>query len=159
MRLEGAMRIERAKVSDFTSLIVDDISKFMNDGFAVEVPPRKFDPVRFKLMVSIILENTDAVAYLLFDSHNRCQGVFIGVIAPDIVTSDELGTQLVWRVSGDGKGYGMELLRAFTDWCRIRGATKVVAAGGHGDEQKNRLAIKLRLQGFSPAIEHWVRRV
>jgi len=153
------MRIEQARTEHFTHLIVEDIEKFMNDGFSDEIPRRKFDAVRFKMMVAAILNDLNAVAFLLFDDHNRCQGIFVGVIAPDVVTADMIGTQLVWRVSKQGKGYGMGLLSLFTEWCEKNGATKVVVAGGHGEDRKRRLAIKLRLMGFEPVIEHWMRGV
>jgi hypothetical protein len=153
------MRIEQARTEHFTHLIVEDIEKFMNDGFSDEIPRRKFDAVRFKMMISAVLSDLNSVAFLLFDDQNRCQGIFMGVIAPDIVTSEMLGTQLVWRVSKQGKGYGMGLLCFFAKWCEKNGATQVVVAGGHGEERKKRLAIKLRLLGFEPVTSMWMRGI
>ncbi len=153
------MRIEQARTEHFTYLIVEDIEKFMNDGFGDEIPRRKFDAVRFKLMIAAVLENINSVAFLMFDNNNRCQGILVGIIAPDIVTADMIGTQLVWRVSKQGKGYGMGLLSLFMEWCEKNGATQIVVAGGHGEERERRLAIKLKLQGFEPVTTHWMRGV
>lgn len=155
------MRIVEAGIGYFTEAVVTDIERFMNDGFSREIPRRVFCPYRFKNFVFDLLTLTPSVAYLVFDDDNegRCEGVFVGVIAPDVVTSDMLGTQLVWRVSDKARGNGMPLLEIFTEWCRKHGATKIIVAGGHGKASQNRLAIKLRLRGFEPVTEHWMRGV
>lgn len=142
------MIIRKVSGKDLTPKALLEIGEVLNAGWAAEKIPRVFSPTRFKQAWDYLLESTISALFFLYDDNHRVEGLIGGSICPDHLTDHIFGADIVWKVSPQGKGYGVKLLEEFETWATSMGATKIIISSRVDKGDAQRVFNKLKTKGY-----------
>jgi GNAT superfamily N-acetyltransferase len=119
----------------------------MDEGFRGEKIERSFNSDSFYTFWTKALQLPQYAMFFLC-REDSVVGIISGGIGPDPLTGVVMGCEMSWRVSEDGRGGGMALLKSFEEWAKENGATRLAVHGRADKGQVQRLTQKLREQDY-----------
>lgn len=137
----------------------DDLPRIIEMGqrFIAETPYRDLiseaDPERVTDLVVKVATSPDGVI-LIADDDGNVTGMIAMVVGEHPYSGERTGSELVWWVEPEHRGYGLRLLKAAEEWARDRGATRI-----HMVAPNDQIGALYARLGYTPAETTYMRSI
>jgi hypothetical protein len=117
------------EIREVSSEEMNAVTVAFSSFFAEGGLPGKYDAVACAEYWRNLIDQERSVSLVAVDASGKMVGVYMGLIAPDMLTGQTTAYECVWYVQPEYKGIGVKLHKRWERLCIQRGVTRFIA--GH----------------------------
>lgn len=135
-----------------------EIKDLMDEGYKDSSFKRSVELKDFVKYCVALHRNESCAMFLLLSEEESVEGIAYVAFHPDLVSSERIATEIMWRVSEKGKGWGVQLFKEMEKWAVSKGCKKLYSLALN-DKNKERVInlherLGFKLQGYQFVKEY-----